>query len=562
MNSDRSHNEAFSSVDAAWLRMDTPTNLAMITGVIVFDTPIDFERLKATFESRLLIYNRFRQRVRETDLPIGGPRWEMDPCFNILNHVHRIALPEPGDHEALQHLVGDLMSTPLDRSKPLWHFHLIEKYGQGSALVGRLHHCIADGLALMQVLFSLTDEDMDAPWPAPVERTRQRRRLLHRIIQPAVSTVRTVQKTWQTTGFLVHEGFEALGHPSRLVELAKTGTINTLTLAKLLLLPPDRNTILRGQCGIQKRAVWSQPILLEDVKAVGHTMGGTVNDVLLSAFTGALRRYLEDQEQPVQGLNIRAIVPVSLRKPDEFDRLGNRFGLVFLSLPIGVRDQLKRLVVIRRRMDAIKNSADAIVAFGILSAMGMSPIQIENIILSIFGMKGTAVMTNVPGPRQTLYMAGGRIRDIIFWVPSPANLGMGVSIMSYDGKVVLGVATDINLVPDPEKIIATFQEEFEFMKRWGRPTDTGQAIEDEDTSEAEIAPNELEAVEQPPTTKAEIARVEALASQDMPLQESISIVGSNGYCQAITKSGKPCKNHALPGTMTCRVHALETPGIA
>jgi WS/DGAT/MGAT family acyltransferase len=292
---------------------------------------------------------------------------------------------------------------------------------------------------------------------------------LARLLQPAVKAAMIVGRTWRMAGGLAYEGMEALIHPSRLIDLAKTGTSATRAFSKLLLIGPDQKTPLRGKCGVSKRAVWSKAIDLDDVKGIGRLMGSTVNDILLAAVTGALRRYLESQGEMVEGLNIRSIVPVNLRPPEELDLMGNRFGLVFLSLPVGVRDPLKRLMVLRRRMNDIKDSPEAVVAFGILGAIGLTPSQIENIIITIFGMKGTAVMTNVPGPRQPLYMAGGKIDGLMFWVPTPGNLGLGVSIVSYAGEVILGVATDEGLIPDPEAILESFYEELDYLKGWGRP---------------------------------------------------------------------------------------------
>jgi WS/DGAT/MGAT family acyltransferase len=461
--------EAFSSVDAAWLHMDKPTNLAMITGVMSFPEPLDFERLQATVEARLLPFVRFRQRVRERNLPLGLPRWELDPDFDFSYHLQRVTLPEPGDHTALQNLVSELMSVPLDRSRPLWQMHYIDNYSGGGALVSRLHHCIADGIALMQVLLSMTDDTADAPWPEHFEELQTELSRLARWLLPAVKTVKAVNHTWQSAGNMAHEGMEMLVHPSRVRDAARYGAASSLAFSKLLLLPPDRNTILKRKCGVPKRAAWSTAIRVEDVKEVGRTMGGTINDVLLSSVTGALRRYLEERGEPVQGLNIRALVPVNLRPDEELGGLGNRFGLVFLSLPIGVSDPIKRLIVLKRRMDAIKNSPEAVVAFGILNVIGMTPVQIEKIIIAIFGMKGTAVMTNVPGPRQTIYLAGKPISSLIVWVPSPANLSIGVSILSYAGDVILGIATDESMVADPERMIELFQLEFKYLKSWGHP---------------------------------------------------------------------------------------------
>jgi WS/DGAT/MGAT family acyltransferase len=527
--------ETFSSVDAAWLHMDTPTNLAVITGVISFDTPVDFERLKATLENRLLIHRRFHQRIQESPRGLGLPRWETDPNFELDTHLVRITLPEPGDHAALQDLVGEMMGTPLDLSRPLWQFYYVDNYQEGSALICRLHHCIADGIALMQLLLSTADIQPDAPWPEPPEvYTPEELGLFTQLLIPAVRAAKTAGKAWRTTRSFVHEGVQTLTHPIRLLDVARSGADVTLALGKLLLIPPDRRTVLRGKCGTSKRTAWSKAISLDEVKAIGRLMGGTINDVLLSAVTGALRRYLEERGEFVEGLDIRAIVPVNLRPPEELELMGNRFGLVFLSLPLGVRDPLKRLVVLRRRMDDIKRSPEAIVALNILGAIGLTPIQIENIIVTIFGLKGTAVMTNVPGPRQSLYMAGARIDNMMFWVPTPGNLGLGVSIISYAGDVVLGVATDEGLIPDPEMILQNFYDELEQMKRWGRPS-----------------------AKMPRQTRvAGASRYAApgiqASSSEMPAAQPGEAVP--GQCQALTKTGKRCKNRALAGQSTCQVH--------
>jgi len=205
MSPDKLPQETFSTVDAAWLHMDKPTNLAMITGVMSFPEPLDFARLQATVEARLLPFVRFRQRVQETNLPFGLPRWELDADFDLANHVQHVTLPEPGDHAALQNQVSELMSIPLDRSRPLWQMHYIDNYEGGSALVSRLHHCIADGIALMQVLLSLTDDTPDAPWPEPYEEPKRELSRLAHILLPAVKTAKAINHTWQSAENMAHE---------------------------------------------------------------------------------------------------------------------------------------------------------------------------------------------------------------------------------------------------------------------------------------------------------------------------------------------------------------------
>ncbi len=449
--------EDLSNVDAAWLHMEIPNNLMMITGVFVFDERVDFNRLRTTLEQRLLVFDRFRQTIVEGRL--GAPRWEDDPQFNITNHLHRIALPAPGDAAALQALVSDLMSTPLDFSKPLWQYHLVEGYGDGSALVCRLHHCIGDGIALMRVLLAMTDPYPDAPWTSPFEEpeeVKRSRNPLRVIMRPASAAVGATRRI---TGTLVGGSVDLLTHPSHAMDLARLGTETTMALGRLLLLPPDPKTVFKGPLQVPKRAVWSQPIPLTTIKEIGKATGSTVNDVLLSAVAGALRRYAQGRGQSVEGLNIRGVIPVNLRQDQTKLELGNKFGLIFLSLPLGFDDPLSRLFELKRRMDGLKDSQEAVVAFGILNAIGMAPSQIEDIVVNVFGTKATAVMTNVPGPRHTIYFAGASVRELMFWVPQSGRLGMGVSIFSYNDQVWLGLATDVSLVPDPDTIIHFFHAE-------------------------------------------------------------------------------------------------------
>ena len=211
-------------------------------------------------------------------------------------------------------------------------------------------------------------------------------------------------------------------------------------------------------------AAWSEPLPLEDFKAIGKAHGATVNDVLVAAATGALRRYMERRGDATAGVAIRASVPVNLRPLDRAHELGNAFGLVFLTLPVGIADPARRLRAIKKEMDALKQSPEALVAFGVLSLMGLAPVEVEQLGLRFFGSKATAVLTNVPGPRQPLYMAGRKIDKVMFWVPQSGHLGLGISILSYDGGVMLGIATDAGLVPDPERIVEYFKVEFEAVR--------------------------------------------------------------------------------------------------
>jgi WS/DGAT/MGAT family acyltransferase len=321
-----------------------------------------------------------------------------------------------------------------------------------------LHHCIADGIALVRVLLDLTDdgpangsgeENSDTPGESESNQIRSDDGDMSTVSTPA-----------QITESFVKQGVEFLSDPEKVRESAKLGVESSKALAHLLLLTPDPETSFKGELGVRKRCSWSKPIPLARIKEVGQIAGGTVNDVLLSTVAGAFGRYLRRKGEAIGGLDFRAVVPVNLRPLDEELTLGNSFGIVFLSLPIGIDDPIERLHELKRRMDAIKGTPEAIVSFGILTAIGIASPEIEDIVVNIFGKKGTAVMTNVPGPREVRYLAGKPIRGIMAWVPQSGRLGLGVSIISYAGDVLVGIATDAGLTPDPENIVQAVHDEF------------------------------------------------------------------------------------------------------
>jgi WS/DGAT/MGAT family acyltransferase len=463
MISGHEESRPLSNVDAAWLQMDDRTNLMTITGVMSFYEKLDFDRLKSVVEDRFICYDRMRQRVVKPRVPFANPRWQDDPHFNLKAHLLRVALPDPGGKQEMQEMVSNLMSTPLDFSKPLWQFQYIENYQGGSAIVARIHHCIADGIALVRVMLGMTD---DAPDPQPRRRPRSKPRAasgfwLPEVVNDALYSVRKL------TGTLVEEGVETILQPDRAAELANQTADVAGVLGRLLTMPYDPATVFSGRLGVAKRCAWSDVMPLDRVKALGKKLGGTINDLLLSGVTGALRRYIEGRNEETYGLDIRAVIPVNLRPDDAVAALGNRFGLVFLALPIGIVDQVERLQELKRRMDALKSSSEAVVAFGLLNALGMASPEIESLAVSILGKKATAVMTNVPGPKEEIFLAGKAVRSIMFWVPQSGKLGLGVSIISYAGQVRLGVTTDAGLVPDPQTVIDAFHDELEsMMKRY------------------------------------------------------------------------------------------------
>jgi diacylglycerol O-acyltransferase / wax synthase len=440
------------SIDAAWLGMEDPTNLMMVTGVMALNGKIDLKRLRLLLDRRLKPFGRFHQRVVRPRTRAGLPHWEDDVSFDIRKHVSHVALPAPGGDDGLREMVSELMSLPLDFSMALWHMHVVDGYRGGSVVITRVHHSIADGIALVRVLLSLTDESPSA-------------RLPHAIVQSPPDDGQPLSWLAALVGRGVASGQDLVAHPGKALGLARAGVHGAYRLGRMVALPADPPTLFKGKLGRPKRAAWSEAVPLEDFKAIGKAFGATVNDVLVAVATGALRRYMEKRGQLTAGIAIRASVPVNLRPLDQAHTLGNAFGLVFLTLPIGIVDPVRRLRSIKREMDELKSSPDAVVAFGALNLMGHAPVEVEQLGLRFFGSKATAVLTNVPGPRQALYLAGRKIDKVMFWVPQSGHLGLGISILSYDGGVSLGIAADAGLVPDPEQIVENFEVELEAMRK-------------------------------------------------------------------------------------------------
>jgi WS/DGAT/MGAT family acyltransferase len=340
------------------------------------------------------------------------------------------------------------MSQPFNRAQPLWHFYLVPHYQGGCAIIGRIHHCIGDGLALIYVMLAMADGGPEPPEPSPAADDQGSWwDVLGGSLTDTASAVLNVPAA------VLHEVNDLLDHPDRLANVTSRMASGLSALGKLVLIPPDPPTPLKGRLVAEKKVAWSKAIPLDVFKRIGRVTGSTVNDIMMAAMSGALRRYLLERGGVAPDLNVRGVIPVNLRALEDAHRLGNQFGLVFLSLPLGIDDPLDRLFEVRRRMNAIKDTPEAFVAFQILKALGLAPREVFDVVVSLFGAKATAVVTNVIGPRDAIAIAGARLRQCMFWVPCAGRLGLGVSLLSYTGSVWMGVQSDAGLIPDPEHIM-------------------------------------------------------------------------------------------------------------
>ena len=455
----RSAREKISAIDTAWLRMDRPANLMMICGVLIFRERVSLARLRGVIAERFLVFERFRQRPVET---AAMAFWEDDPRFDIKRHVLRTSLHGRAGKRELQALVSRLIATPLPPSRPLWEFLIVDNFDGGSAVVMRIHHSYADGIALLRVMLSMTDASAAGPAAMPFAPRQDKRAPeddgLSQWFEPLAGMIGSAQKLGAA---LFEKGADVWREPSQAVALVGQGAALTAEIAKLLLMSEDSATRFKGKPQIAKRVAWADPLPLSEVKAVGRALNASVNDVLLSCVAGALRGYLVAKGDVVADVMLRALVPVNLRPMDDAYKLGNRFGLVFLDLPIGIENPIERLYTVRANMTALKDSYQPIVALGVLAAMGAGPRLLQEALLAALARNATAVMTNVPGPQTPLWLAGAKIETLMFWVPQSGDIGMGVSIISYNGAVQFGVVTDRSLCPDPERVIERFGSEFE-----------------------------------------------------------------------------------------------------
>jgi diacylglycerol O-acyltransferase / wax synthase len=469
--------EPMSAIDTAWLRTDRPANPMVIGGLLLTEGRVDFERFRRVMETHFLAHRRFRERV---GFDGDSAYWEPDPDFDLSFHVRRTALPRPAGRKELYELVGDLMSSPLDRARPLWQFQLVERYGRGSAIVARIHHCYADGVALMKVLLSITTEAgaADRPEPAAEAPEQAHADLLQGWFGPLGKALGDALKIG---GGLASVYFDALLHPAHALDYARRGIDLSAEAARLALMSADSPTRLKGAPHGVKRVAWTDRLPLSEVKALAHATGCSINDVLMCCAAGALRGHLLDKGDPVEGVEVRALVPVDMRAQAGGGPLGNYFGGVFVQLPLGVDNPMARLYELRRRMAELKGSAEPLFTLGLMAAVGMGPKALQQQVIDLLASRCSLVLTNVPGPQRALYMAGRRLREIVFWVPQSGAIGLGISVLSYDDGVQCGVMADKSLVEDPEDIARRFRGEFEqllliaLMGPWDGPPDPGAA---------------------------------------------------------------------------------------
>jgi WS/DGAT/MGAT family acyltransferase len=433
-----------SVLDELFLHLEGPNTHMHVGGAIVFDgPPPDYQEFLESAAKRLQLVPRFRQKLLMVPFSLGRPVWVDDPHFNIEYHVRHTALPAPGDDEKLKRLTARIMSQQLDRSKPLWEIWFAEGLGGDRwALISKTHHCLVDGISgadIMSVILDLTPEGNEIevepfrPEPEPTADALLVDALKERLTSPA-EAIRILQSSV----------LDPAKVPNRLFEAARG--IGAFVGGSLDFAPQSS---LNTQIGPHRRF---ETVLvdLEELKRIKNSLGGTVNDVVLSVVAGGLRRLLKARGERIEDLELRAMVPVSVRADADKGALGNQVASIWAPLPVSESDAVKRLHFVSEKMKDLKNSGQAVGAQLLTSLGEYAPPTILSQAARLVARQRAynLVVTNVPGPQFPLYSLGREMKEVYPVVPLSGNTTIGIALLSYNGTVGFGILGDYDAAPD------------------------------------------------------------------------------------------------------------------
>ena len=494
--------------DALWLTMDRPNNLMVVDGAMVLRGTPDLDDVRAIYEEAVERFPVLGRRAVKSGL---GWAWQDDPDFDLNRHITVVELDEGARIADLQQFMAEQRSQPLPKDRPLWTTFLLSPLTlddgqQGAAIVSRFHHSIADGVRLTQLMLGLCDSD-EASVGAVVARTGVQSGettsppeeigrvavhaaeevahvVEHGVEEVASHAVSAIRNPLSALAHLpgraldaakagvhgVEEGLSLIRHPDRLLDALEVlgaeqhRSLNDLSSVTKIALTGTDETVWSGRPGTSKALAWSQPVPLDEIKAIGRAAGATVNDVLLASIAGGMQRYLSQQGDDLQELTW--MVPVNL-KPFEDNLppdLGNFFALVFMPMPLDAPDLQTRLEQMHHRMQRIKNSDEAVLTFGLQRMVSMSPSQIAFFLTNFFANKAVGVLTNVPGPTGLLRYGGVEVDQVVGFAPCSGDQPMTATIFSYNGGVTVGFATDAGLLPDPDTLVEYVMAEVDQMR--------------------------------------------------------------------------------------------------
>jgi diacylglycerol O-acyltransferase / wax synthase len=449
------HMDRLAAIDASFLTNETSSAHMHVGAILIFEGPPPaYDDFLGHVEGRLHLVPRFRQKLAFPPVETGRPFWVDDPHFHLAYHVRHSALPAPGSEEQLRNIAGRLYSQQLDRSKPLWELWLVQGLERNRfGLITKTHHALVDGVAgvdIATVLFDLK------PVPEPIEPERDW--VPHPPPSQAELAARGIVGAARTPVGLAHRALRAASHPRhtahRVIESGEALAEVAWNFAN-----PAPDVPLNTEIGSHRRFAWTRAEL-DDFKRIKNVFGGTVNDVLLTVVSGALRSWLRSRGMKTEGLELRALVPVSIRAEDERGRLGNRIAAMRGPLPVYIEDPVKRLDTVRRAMDGLKESKQALGAEVISRFNDFAPptllAQASRINFStrLFNL----IVTNVPGPQVPLYVLGRELQDVFPVAFLPENHALAIAIISYNGGIDFGLLGDYDAMEDIDLLATAVSE--------------------------------------------------------------------------------------------------------
>ncbi|MGB8770522.1 MAG: wax ester/triacylglycerol synthase family O-acyltransferase [Candidatus Korobacteraceae bacterium] len=444
-------NNSFSFGDALFLHVERPGQPLNIAGVSVFEGEIKLTACRAFIESKLPLVPRYRQRVVPASFDLGLPHWEVDPQFDIRNHIRAVRLKH-GTEDELKALAGKIVSESLDRQRPLWDFTLARLQGGRTGLIVRIHHCMADGIAGVGVMNVIMDT---TPTPPPIARKKQPVEPPPQPKDAGAAILDGLAKSYLSLvngAAALHSGLlnmaqEAVANPAE----APSELLRVLSELAAPAEPLPFNVVCTGP----QKFAWTD-VPLADIKAIKNACGGTVNDVVLTVVTLAFGRYARQRGVKLDGRSLRIVIPVNVRGNGEATELGNQISFVPVPLPLDLLDPVKLLAVVTERVEFLKRAraAEFVGLFGgLLSTLpnafwkNIGPV-VSQLPLSLCNL----ICTNVPGPQTPLYLMGHKMLSWYPWVPIGGLMGINCAILTYNGTAYFGFTGDVNAAPDLERL--------------------------------------------------------------------------------------------------------------
>jgi diacylglycerol O-acyltransferase / wax synthase len=397
----------------------------VIGALLLFEQQLTLEALEALVRDKLVPHRRFRQHVVESPHRFGAPRWLDDAAFDLHQHVRRLDPSGPVDAATLLGLVSERINAPLPLERSPWTFELVDLLPSGSALLVRIHHCIADGKALVALLEQLADHRSDESSAAG---------------EKPLPSHKTSEPTRARRFFGRFAG-----------------------VFRLFPLSGDPVSLLRRPLNGRKCVAWSEAIPLDTIKAIAAAHGHHVSDVLLAGVAGALHRYARDHRQVPR--SVHALLPVAGPSEASAGELGNHYASVFVSLPAAVEDPQARLATIARDMAVLRSSGQSRITSGLMRVAGSMAPGIERRAMRWGSRRASLVVSSLAGPKTSLRLAGQPLGAVVIWAPAAATIGLSVTLFGYAGAIRLGVLTDSAVIDHPEQLVVAFQATIEELRR-------------------------------------------------------------------------------------------------